>query len=530
MRRWNGWGDDAITYPLPPNALPFLELRVRTARRPNDAGMPEILRRIPNARFRSHNLISNDSLIRLRHARGHSFTDWVDLHTGKIDTFPDGVAFPMSDDDVNDLIHFAKKTGCQVIPYGGGTSVVGHIDVIRGKAPVLTLDMSRMNNQIDLDERSLLASFKAGITGPDIEAKLRAHGFTLGHYPQSFEYSTLGGWIATRSSGQQSLRYGRIEKLFAGGKVITPEGVLQLAPFPASAAGPDLREIVLGSEGRIGIITEACVRISVIPEKEEFHAAFFPDFQHGIDAVRQILSTAIQCNMLRLSTPMETITTLALAGHENLIGALERLLTLRGLGDSKCMLIFGFSGKASLVRTQRSEALSIISKSGGVHVGKTFGEQWHKNRFKTPYLRNTLWELGYGIDTLETACDWGKTSTMVDQIEAAITSAMASFSEKVHVFTHLSHVYPYGSSVYTTFLFRLADNASETLARWQAMKSAASQTILSLGGTISHQHGVGIDHEPYLLDEKGPLGIKAIRCVCEQFDPKGMMNPGKLIA
>jgi alkyldihydroxyacetonephosphate synthase len=362
-----------------------------------------------------------------------------------------------------------------------------------------------------------------------VEAQLRAHGFTLGHFPQSFEYSTLGGWIATRSSGQQSLRYGRIEKLFAGGRMETPSGNFIMQPFPASAAGPDIRELVLGSEGRLGIITEAKVRISPMPEQEGFHAIFFPDFAHGIDAVRQILSAGIQCCMLRLSTSQETTTTLALAGHENLIGALERLLAIRGLGEEKCMLLAGFSGKSQLVRTNRNEALNITSKLKGVHVGKTFGEQWHKNRFRTPYLRNTLWEMGYGVDTLETATDWDKTPQMVEEIEAALHASMSEFEEKVHVFTHLSHVYPYGSSVYTTFLFRLANQPELTLRRWQAMKSAASKAIICLGGTISHQHGVGMDHLPYLSIEKGELGISAIKSLCHNFDPKGIMNPGKLV-
>jgi len=530
MRRWNGWGDDAITYSVPASAISFLDRRVGTGHQPKDISLQEVLVHLPKSRLHKHSLVITDPLTRLLHARGQSFPNWVDLRTGHINSFPDGVAYPMSNEDVVDLIHYALRSGIRLIPYGGGTSVVGHIDPIKSSAPILTIDMSRMNRLIDLDSQSLLATFNAGVSGPDLEAQLRAHGFTLGHFPQSFEYSTLGGWVATRSSGQQSLRYGRIEKLFAGGRLETPIGELKIPSFPASAAGPDLREMILGSEGRLGILTEACVRINPIPDREDFHAVFFPDFKHGIEAVRQILSAGITLCMLRLSTANETTTTLALAGHEILIGALERLLAIRGFGEEKCMLLLGLSGKSTLIRTYRNEALNIASKLGGVHVGKTFGDQWNKNRFRTPYMRNTLWEMGYGVDTLETAIDWGKTPRMVDQIEAALHTSMSGFGERVHVFTHLSHVYPYGSSIYTTFLFRLANEPDETLVRWRAMKSAASQAITALGGTISHQHGVGIDHLPYLEEEKGVLGVAAIRALCHQFDPKGIMNPGKLVA
>jgi alkyldihydroxyacetonephosphate synthase len=530
MRRWNGWGDDAITNPISSSVSSFLDHLMGAGSRPKDISLKEVVAFVPKSRLPQHPLVSTDPLTRMLHARGQSFPNWVDLHTGQVNTFPDGVAFPMSNQDVIDLIQFAHHAGIHLIPYGGGTSVCGHIDPIKSKAPILTIDMRRMNHLLDLDSRSLLATFEAGVSGPDLEAQLRSHGFTLGHFPQSFEYSTLGGWVATRASGQQSLRYGRIEKLFAGGRLESPLGELKMPSFPASAAGPDLREMVLGSEGRLGILTEACIRISPIPEREDYHAVFFPDFQHGIEAIRQILSAGLALCMLRLSTANETTTTLALAGHENLIGALEGLLAIRGLGEGKCMLLLGFSGRSITVRTNRSEALNITSKLGGVHIGKTFGDQWHKNRFRTPYLRNTLWEMGYGAESLETAIDWGNIPKMVDQIETAIHTSMSDFGERVHIFTHLSHVYPYGSSVYTTFLFRLAAEPEETLMRWSAMKSAACQTITSLGGTISHHHGVGVYHMPYLEAEKGALGIAAISALCHQFDPKGIMNPGKLVA
>jgi alkyldihydroxyacetonephosphate synthase len=386
-----------------------------------------------------------------------------------------------------------------------------------------------MSGLLHFDERSGLATFGAGIAGPDLEALLRVRGHTLGHFPQSFEYSTLGGWIATRGSGQQSLLYGRIERLFAGGQLESPAGTLVLPAFPASAAGPDLREIVLGSEGRIGILTEAAVRVSPLPQREEFLGVFFPDFSAGEEAVREIVQARLPLSMLRMSTASETATTLTLAGHEALLGTLERLLAVRGVGEDKCMLIAGFTGRTALVAMARRESLAIARKHGGVCVGRAFGRQWYRSRFRTPYLRNTLWEMGYAIDTLETATDWTGVPAMVEAIETALRTASAEVSERVHIFTHLSHLYPYGSSIYTTYLFRLAPDPDETLQRWQRMKAAASQCIVARGGTISHQHGVGEDHLPYLAVEKGALGIRALRDVCAVFDPASIMNPGKMV-
>ena len=267
---------------------------------------------------------------RLLHARGQSLPDWIALRSGRIGAVPDAVAFPETGDDVAALLAWARERDARLIPYGGGTSVAGHVNPLRSEAPVVTVDLSRLSRLVAFDETSRLATFGAGVKGPDLEAELRARGFTLGHFPQSFELSTLGGWVATRSSGQQSLGYGRIERLFAGGRVETPSGRLDLPPFPASAAGPDLRELVLGSEGRLGVLTEGTVRVSPIPAREEVHGVFLPDFPSAIAAVRDIAAMRLPLSMLRLSTPEETRTTLLLAGHERLIRALEAYLSLAG--------------------------------------------------------------------------------------------------------------------------------------------------------------------------------------------------------
>jgi len=527
MRRWNGWGDDTTSYRLRPGGLRFLQTWAGPGRPARDADFAEVMKAVPLSRLPPHPLVSSDAADRVRHARGQSLPDWVALRGGRLGTLPDGVARPTSREEVRELLRFAAQAGVTLIPYGGGTSVVGHINA--GPMPTLTIDLRRLNRLLQFDDRGCLATFGAGVIGPDLEAQLRARGFTLGHFPQSFEFSTLGGWVATRSSGQQSLGYGRIESLFAGGVLEGPAGTLSLPAFPASAAGPDLRELVLGSEGRLGILTEATVRITALPQIEAFHAVFLPDWERAQAAARQIVQAGLHLSMLRLSTAPETEATLALAGHERLIGALERLLALRRVGPSKCMLLMGITGRESLVKASRKEALAIAGAHGGVHIGRLFGQEWRKNRFRLPYLRNTLWDLGYAIDTLETATTWDGVPEMVAGIEAALRGATMAPGERMHVFTHLSHLYPHGSSIYTTYVFPLGATPDDTLAHWQRMKRAASEAIVRKGGTISHQHGVGVDHAPYLAPEKGELGMATIREACRVFDPTGMMNTGKLV-
>jgi len=528
MRRWNGWGDETVTYPLPDGAKEFLEGKVGKAKRPRDASFDDVVRKVPKSNLTGHMMISCDAAERVRHARGQSLPDWLAMRTGTVDSFPDGVAHPSDDGEVQTLLAHAQQVGARVIPYGGGTSVVGHINPKTDGQPILTMHLDRMNALRDFDERSHLATFGAGVMGPDLEDALRSRGYTLGHYPQSFEYATLGGWVATRSSGQESAKYGRIEQLFAGGKVWTPRGMLELPPFPASAAGPDLREMVLGSEGRMGVITEATVRVQPRPEREWFRAVFFPEWSDAFAAAREIAQERLGYAMMRVSTPIETETMLALAGHKRLANALAWVLSLRGATDKKCMMLLGFVGDHATVSLARRGALAIARAHDGIHVGRLVGEQWIKSRFRAPYLRNTLWDAGFAIDTLETATTWDRVPNMVEGIENALRHGLDDDNQKVHVFTHLSHVYASGSSVYTTYVFRLADDPEVTLARWRKLKDAASKAIVEQRGTISHQHGVGTDHIPYLSAEKGELGMGALEAVMKYWDPSGMMNPGKL--
>jgi alkyldihydroxyacetonephosphate synthase len=528
MKRWNGWGNVATEYPVPPSALEYLTERLGPIQPTADAAKETLLAAVGESRLSAHRLVDTSPEARLTHARGQSLPDWADLGCGRVDAFPDGVAFPETDEDVRDLLAYARDAGAQVIPYGGGTSVVGHINPVKSDAPVLTLSLERMTRLLDLDETSRLATFQAGVVGPALEEQLKKRGYTLGHFPQSFEYSTLGGWIATRSSGQQSYHYGRIESLFAGGHVETPRGRLEIKPVPASAAGLDIREMLLGSEGRLGVITQAQVRVRRLPEAESFFGVFFPSWEQGREAVRAIVQNEMQVSMLRLSSPLETETTLILSG-KSWVGLADRGLRTIGYGEARCLLIFGVTGSRRSFHRTRREVVALCRKHAGLFVGTVVGHTWEKSRFLTPYLRNTLWEKGIAIDTLETALPWAQVHEASSAIPQAIVEAMAKHNETVLAFAHLSHVYRDGASIYTTYLFRRTPDPDELLARWRAMKQDASLTIQKYGGTISHQHGVGTDHLPYLPTEKGPLGIDALRAVCASFDPDGMMNPGKLV-
>lgn len=530
MRRWNGWGDESEHFALGADALDFLRTRIGEGRPPRDATLAQALEAVPASRLAPSARFDTDARLRLQHARGQSFPDWVAMKAGRFGPFADGVAMPTTHEEAAAALAEAQRLGAVVVPYGGGTSVVGHLQVPQVERPVVNISLERMNRLLAYDEKSLLATFGAGTPGPQIEAQLRGHGVVLGHYPQSYEFSTLGGWVVTRSSGQQSLRYGRIENLFAAGRLLTPRGELAVGGVPASSAGPDLRELVLGSEGRLGLLTEVTARVRHLPASEDFHAVFFPSWDAGVEAVRAIVQAEVPLSMLRLSNELETETQLRLAGHAGLIKWLQRYLGMRGIGEGQCMLLFGTTGSLGETRRMRREALALAKPFRGVHVGKAIGKGWAKNRFRGPLLRNALWDAGYAADTVETAVNWPAATSTMRAIEAAARETLYADNERVHAFTHLSHVYRQGCSVYSTFVFRSTGDADGDLERWRRLKGKVSETIVGHGGTISHQHGVGLDHAPYLVHEKGALGLDLLRAMARELDPQQMMNPGKLFA
>jgi alkyldihydroxyacetonephosphate synthase len=533
MRLWNGWGNEnsELTMELNDGLRELLEALVGPGTSLNQATLKEVISNVPTSRLEDHPLIKTDPETRVRHARGQSLPDWLDMHSGNVDTFPDGVAFPESTEQVRELLAYARENNLVVIPYGGGTSVVGHINPVKSSRPILTIDMGKMSSLLSIDTESQLATFGAGTPGPVVEETLKEHGYTLGHFPQSWELSTLGGWVASRSSGQQSLHYGRIENMFAGGIIETMNGTMTIPTIPASSAGPDIREMILGSEGRIGIITEVTVRIAPVPEEEKFQVIFFPSWQIGINAARELIQQRVALSMVRLSNPLETTSLLYMGAGSDSSGvvALEKSLSEKGIGEGKVMMTFGVTGSARHCETAYQLAIDHCAALGGFVDQSGLGENWARGRFRAPYLRDPLGAEGYIVDTMETAVDWSKVSEAADNIEEAIRTALDDEGERVHAYTHLSHVYGQGSSIYTTYLFRIGESYELGKNRWMKLKKAGADQIVAHGGTISHQHGVGSDHKNYLAEEKGEFGIAAIHSLCKQFDPYGQMNPGKLL-
>ncbi|WP_298906020.1 FAD-binding oxidoreductase [uncultured Psychrobacter sp.] len=533
--RWNGWGNISINKKVSPHGAKLIKSHIGKTKKLSSVSLQQVLKTVPKSRLPAAMVeletVSIDKEVRLRHARGQSFPDWIAMHSGAFEVFPDGVAFPESTADVENLLMLASEHDLIVIPFGGGTSVVGHINPQKGSRPVLTIAMSKMDQLINLDTESQIATFGAGTQGPAVEAQLDAQGYRLGHYPQSWELSTLGGWIAARSSGQQSLGYGRIEQMFAGGTLVAPQGVLNIADIPASSAGPDLREMMMGTEGRAGIFTEVKMRVQPQPEEELFKVAFLPNWEAGKEVLRQAVQKNVRLSMLRLSNAVETDAHLHLGTSPSQFLAISTYLKARGLSSDKVMLTYGVSGDKAQNKLALTQFNKLLKQHGSVtgKITDIMGSVWAHGRFKFPYLRGTLWDKGIMVDTFETATNWNNIDEQMQQMQEAVRTSLTDEGEEVMAFTHISHVYKQGASLYTTYFFRAAKDHATTLKRWQKIKKAASLSLANGTATISHQHGVGRDHAPYLAAEKGKLGIQVTRDMLKSLDPEQRMNPGVLI-
>jgi alkyldihydroxyacetonephosphate synthase len=536
--RWWGWGEDGHAVPLPPAAEELLrdELGVDPAtRRPPvaleqvsvaDSRLPAPAReRLAAAVGAEHVRDAREE--RIAHAVGRSYPDLLRIRSGDASSSPDAVVLPASSEQVAAVLAACAEQRVAVTPFGGGTSVVGGVEPVRdGMAAAISLDLRRLDTTVDVDRVSLMAKLDAGLLGPEAERRLGAEGVTLGHFPQSFEYSTVGGWVATRSAGQASTGYGRIDELVEGVRCITPAGELGTRALPASAAGPNLRELIVGSEGVLGVICEATVRVRPAPAARRYEGWSFRSFAEGCAAFRVMEQAGGAADVCRLSDEDERRLTTALASTGSRSERLgRRYLRMRG-HEGGCIAIIGFEGDEEDVERRRRHTSGLLRAGGAVSLGRRPGEAWLRSRYAGPYLRDELLDRGVMVETLETATTWTNLASLHAAVGGALRSALGQRGTPPLVMCHVSHLYPSGASLYFTFLARQEEDA---LAQWRAAKTAASEAIVSGGGTITHHHAVGRDHRPWMRAEVGELGIELIRTAKERLDPAGIMNPGKLL-
>jgi len=385
------------------------------------------------------------------------------------------------------------------VPFGGGTSVVGGLVFGSARyAGSVAIDVGPLD-RIMVDPVSRTATLGAGLRAPRAEELLAGHGFTLGHFPQSFEYATVGGFAATRSSGQASAGYGRFDQMVVGLTVATPVGSLALGRAPQSAAGPDLRQLVLGSEGAFGVVTDVTVQVRPAPTERRYGGWAFGSFAAGAEAVRSLAQDGPLPTVLRLSDEAETA-----------VG-----------GGTGCLVVVGVEGGVE-VEERYAEVAERLAGLDGKDLGTAPGEAWRHGRYAGPYLRDSLLDAGALAETLETATFWSNLPAVYAAVREALTRALPG----ALVLCHISHVYTSGASLYFTVL---AAQDDDPVAQWQRAKAAASDAIAATGATITHHHGVGRDHVPWYAGEIGPLGVAALRAVKATLDPAGILNPGVLL-
>jgi alkyldihydroxyacetonephosphate synthase len=516
------WGDPAAATALPDSARGLIELAFGLAETPaaDSVTLPpsalsdDLLESLRGVLGAVH-VLTDDETRRLR-TRGKSTPDLLRARVGDLSDAPDAVVRPGSHEDVAAVLAWAVDNHVAVVPFGGGTCVTGGLAARReGFAGLVSLDLVRMKRLLAVDHESMTAVLEPGLRGPEAEALLAEEGLVLGHYPQSFEFATIGGFAATRSSGQSSAGYGRFDSLVVGLRVATPRGEVRLGSAPANAAGPDLRQLFLGSEGAFGVITEVTVRVRRLPEVKVYEGWRWSSFAAGADAMRTLAQAGLLPTVLRLSDEAETAINLA------------RPDEIGGESTGGCLMITGYEGTPDAVAAKRGAVTSLLEGLGGTPVGEAAGEAWAHGRFNAPYLRDSLLDVGVLVETLETATFWSNRDALYSGVKTALEQTLARDGQSgTLVLCHISHVYETGCSLYFTVATR---ESADPLPQWLAAKAAANDAIVAAGATITHHHAVGTDHKPWLVHEIGELGASVLRAVKADLDPTGVLNPGVLV-
>ena len=515
-RAWWGWGfEDAKVDPRALAPLVAQELGFPVGEVEQPAPLGSITLPAPRVPIPAQAPFSVDPRDRVEHAYGRSFPDTVRAFRGRIDHPPDAVAFARSEDDVEHVLEWAAREDVAVIPFGGGTSVVGGVEPIvpREFLGAVSLDLSHLNGVLEVDDVSRAARVQAGVAGPALEAQLAEHGMTMRFFPQSFELSTLGGWIVTRAGGHFATVWTHVDDLVESVRALTPSGAWASRRLPGSGAGPSPDRMLLGSEGILGVVTEAWVRVQPKPAFRAARAVRFADFLLGAEAVRALAQSGLNPANCRLVDALEARQTGANpdAAHP------------------AAVLVLGFESTDHEVDALLERGLAICRRHGGEPDAPSAGRggavgAWREAFLAMPYLRDALLQLGVLSDTFETAITWDRFAAFH---AAVIGATRAALGEPCRVTCRLTHVYPDGPAPYFTVL--APARRGDELAQWEAMKRAASDAILAAGGTITHHHAVGRDHRPWYDQQRPDPFAAALRAAKRAVDPAGLLNPGVLV-
>jgi len=530
-----GWGEPASPHVLPNSARKWLQREIGWTSRSTPAetlaSITTAATRLPDASSAAlidivgDEQVCTDGPSRLRRGSGRSYLDLIRRRSGDVSGLPDVVVLPGSHDEVLAVLARCAEDDLAVVPYGGGTSVVGGLAGGAGEhRAVVAVDVSRLNSIDSIDAKSLLVTVGPGLRAPEFESRMARYGLTLGHFPQSYEFATLGGYAATRSAGQASTGYGRFDELVAGVRVATPVGEWRVGRPPASAAGPDLLGLVLGSEGVFGVITELTLRVRPAPETKQYEGWSFRSLPRAFEGLRQLSRAGLLPDIARLSDPDETRANLILSGSSK-AAALQGLLRARGHGGG-CLLILGWEGDNDSVGVRRRATSSLLRRSEAIRLGRTVGQSWLSNRYSGPYVRDALLDVGLLVETLETAASWTDLMDVYEATRGALIKSLSTSDKKPLVMCHVSHLYPTGASLYFTVVSDRDDD--RPLQQWLLAKRSATDALLSKGGVLTHHHAVGIDHAPWLAQEIGDLGVAVLHAIKNRLDPTGICNPGVL--
>lgn len=475
-----------------------------------------------------------DPMERVVHTYGKSLRDLVRIRANTVERYVDIIVYPDDEQEVQAVVDAAVAADAVIIPFGGGSNIAGSLEPMKDeRRTVVSLDLGRLNKLISIDEKSGLARIQAGVLGPDMEEQLGAKGWTLGHFPDSFTHSTLGGWVATRSSGMQSDKYGDISDIARGMRVVRPGGTLVIRGIPSASNGPSVREMILGSEGRLGVITEVTVQVHRVPEQRDVYAYFFPNWRTGVETMEELAALDIHPSITRVSDARESGFSLATSKERSGFDkfAAETLLPflMRRKGwnlDEICLSFIGYEGDPAYADRQKKLTEAVIKKHGGMGVGKGPGVLYDQKKFDTPYLRDFLLDMGAAGDVSESGMPWSQVLPLYDAVVAAANRAFDEIGIKGWIMCHLSHSYHSGACLYFTFAFVFGD---DPIGEYDTVKSAIQQAFVDNGGSISHHHGVGVEHSPWIEQDISTQGVAVMRGLFEATDPKGNLNPSKIV-